>query len=1533
MARIGLVTIVLIGLALVPFTAEAAQPSFYLATDRIFSSSEDAVVRVEGRELSEISLRVYRVSNPLAFFSSQDDPYQVKAKGTRVAGVRQLTGMFLAGVRRDVAETLKSKIAHKALPEKLRQDVKKLLQVREFSGTVESRGYLNDYQLVREFKTKLRAVERGWSYHLVKLPIFDKGVYLIEGVVGGEAGYCVAMVSDLAVVSRHAADRAVFFVTDRASGQPQLARLNFFRKGMGAFRITTDANGVANLTERRWLDGRSWILAEGPSGVSLHDVTYYPSSSFGVHSTKCYIYTERPLYKPGQKVLYKAVLREFAAGYKLASLKGGETPVEILAPSGKTMGRSQAKAGAWGTVSGEWDIPQGAEPGTWKLVLLHDGRKYEAPFKIEHYVKPPFEVTVTTDKTQVSFGEKVKGKISARYFFGEAVRDANVRYFVYRTTRVRSGHVGIPFGWYLQDNEYRNSREEMVYEGKGQTDRNGVCPFEFDSNTKNLKGEAYRYRIEARISDRSRRLVRGSTSFDVVQGQFWLKLDLSKEYFTPGEKATMSVAAYGYDGKVVNPDYHARVIYYRWNTAYMSRPAEKVVRFKKTFELPEEPSFSYTFTQPGHYQIEITAKDSAGNTITTHQFVWVAGNANKFIVQETGLRVVADKKIYNLGDTAEFLLLSPVPGMRVLYTIEGDTILESGVLRVDGNSLVKKQRISERMMPNAWLVLHCIFNDRIYTARQQLIVPPKEKFLTIALEGLKDKYQPGERVSGTIRVKDHAGRGVRSVLSLGVVDRAIFSLQPKLVADIERFFYHPHRNNVIGASSFQTRFYGYAEEDKLHLAHYLKNDLGLADMTKGAGRRTFDETRRANFRDVAFWNAEIRTERDGVGRFSFVLPDNITQWTMDLVAVDGGDRVGSSRQHFISRKEFFIRPVVPQYLFERDTVVLAATVHNLYATAKEGTVTLKVKNGILEDVPSRRVRVPAKGESLVVWKVRVPQAGELETEFSLTGPEADSEVHALTVQTFARSQFKHASGPLGGANKTVRERFELPTGTRMSDVVATVRVSPSLINLVEDSLKYLVKYPYGCVEQTLSRFIPNLLVMKMQGAMPFKDQYLKSIMPELTTAGIDRLRTMQNQDGSWGWFAGDKADILMTAYAVYSLSQARDLGYSTAVDNALSRGAYFLDRYLRENQPDPTVRALALFALRQYSPRNNEYTTMIAMAFAETQFTNRLAMALLANAVIGTRLEYRAAGIVEQQLQSRQTTQGEVGRQMYSDDRPRSAHWRDDTNLVDAFLLRALAKIKQKQDLCKKLVNGLLDRRQESGWRSTMDTAFILSSFVEYTRAWQTRAPAVRASVRVNGRNLQLTPSGLGGEITLPAGILRAGSNTFEIAGHEDLYYSAGIRYQARQERFEPQGNALGVSRSWYALEKGRDGRYTVGGELKGALPKGKLVLVKLTVRSERNLDYVMLEDPLPAGCEFIAENDPDFVRGIKLNQWLSHQVLSDKVVFFNRYLQAPGMTVWYLVRPYLDGRYNVLPPAVGSMYYPDFQATGASSVVRIEKP
>jgi len=1544
-ARTAVLVVLFLVLAGAP--ARAAQPSFYLSTDRIFSSRDDVVLRVEGDKLRRLSVRVYRIEEPLAFFTRQENPYQVRGDGERAPEARQLAGLFLSGVRKDVVEGLKQKASYTNLPSGMREGIKDFLRAAPGSSGPEKGGYLSRYPLLRELRIDIPEQKQDWTYHLVRLPIFDKGVYLIEGMKDKEAGYTVAIVSDLALVSRHAADTAVYFAGNRLRGKGEGAKLTLFKppEAIGGavlpnrerLALTANAEGFARHGNRAWLDGRVYAYAEGESGVCLHDATFYPSSSFGVSSIKAYIYTERPLYMPGQTVYFRAVLRAYEAGYRLAALaRGSAVPIEFYSPSGKLISKTEARAGEFAALSGEWAIPEGAEPGIWRLVVVHDGKRYEAPFKVEQYVKPPFEVTVTTDKGTYSQGEEVRGKIAARYFFGDAVRGADVQYIVYRAERVQSWDAGVPFGWYLQDNEHRNVREERVFEGRGETDGDGAFAFTFNANEKTLRSDGYSYRVEARITDRSRRMVRGAGSFSLVQGRFWLRLEAAKEYFVPGEKAGFSVSAHGYDGGAPSVDYTARVTYFRWNAVSTSEPAEKVVRFEKRFSLPKESKFECTFDDAGHYQIEITAQDSAGNAVTTGQSVWVAGNANTFVVQEGGLRVVADKKLYAQGETAELLTISPVPGVQLLYTIEGDTILESGVLSLEGNSLLRKQRVTERMTPNSWFVLHAIYNDRVYTARHQIIAPPKEKFLNLSVSGLKERYKPGERVSGTVRVTDHAGRGARASLSLAAVDQAIFALQPRMVIDIERFFYHAHRNTVIGASSFYTRFYGYAEEDKLALARHLRQDSGLADLSKGA-HQNFNDSARGNFRDLAHWSAEIATDAGGNGNFAFTLPDNITGWDLDLVAADAIDRVGSARSSFISRKDLFIRSVTPTVLYERDEVVVSATAHNLLGTKAEAEAHLRIQNGELLTKAEQKVTIPAQGESLLFWRVRAAKVGNAELEFSLRGAENDTEIQTIEVKPFARRQAQNHAGPLAGKDTPITREFALPDDVWFDDGAAaakgtrgglTVRVSPSLVGLVENSLRYLVDYPYGCVEQTLSRFIPNLLVQRLLDEYPFRDPYLREALPEMAAIGLDRLRAMQNQDGSWGWFGGDEPDIFMTAYAVYGLSLAAKNGYWSETEAMLESGAACLREGLRtQDKLDPVVRAFALFALAQ---QDSEMASMIDAALQATPREERLARVLLANAAFDARLQDLAFRVIEEQIRERAKAAEEAakrGNNRYANT------WREDDNFIDALILRVVARhdTERAKTAGQQMINELLARRQGDAWRSTFDTAFIVSAFLDYARTWQSDpAGADVPLIRINGVALALSREGLGFEAHAGKGELRAGKNVLEVRGGEEQYYNAVIHYVARQESFQARPSpAAVITRSYHLVETGSGGRARIVRELKGALPHGKLVLVRLQVRASRALDYAMIEDPIVAGCEYVREGDNEFVQGVTLNNWLSHQQEADRVAFFQRVVGVGESEICYLIRPFLEGASHVLPASVGSMYYPDTAATSASDRIQ----
>jgi len=110
------------------------------------------------------------------------------------------------------------------------------------------------------------------------------------------------------------------------------------------------------------------------------------------------------------------------------------------------------------------------------------------------------------------------------------------------------------------------------------------------------------------------------------------------------------------------------------------------------------------------------------------------------------------------------------------------------------------------------------WNNRVYRAKKQLFIPPVKSFIRLKAEGLKKRYEPGSEVSFRVRATDASGRGIATELSRAVTDAAIFSIQPQLVLDIEKYFYHAYRKNVVTASSFFTRFYGYSDKDRLAMS-------------------------------------------------------------------------------------------------------------------------------------------------------------------------------------------------------------------------------------------------------------------------------------------------------------------------------------------------------------------------------------------------------------------------------------------------------------------------------------------------------------------------------------------------------------------------------------------------------------------------------------------------------------------------------------------------------------------------------------------
>ena len=160
-------------------------------------------------------------------------------------------------------------------------------------------------------------------------------------------------------------------------------------------------------------------------------------------------------------------------------------------------------------------------------------------------------------------------------------------------------------------------------------------------------------------------------------------------------------------------------------------------------------------------------------------------------------------------------------------------------------------------------------------------------------------------------------------------------------------------------------------------------------------------------------------------------------------------------------------------------------------------------------------------------------------------------------------------------NATKSMTFDIPNGVDMNSVYLELSTAPSVTSALLSSMDDLIGYPYGCVEQTMSRFLPNVIVA--QTINDLGNDYVSSIdggeLTKMVAKGVERLGQLQHTDGGWGWWENDNTNAFMTAYVVNGLYMADKAGYDIP-GPMLDKGKNALANILRNKSYDtPTTYA------------------------------------------------------------------------------------------------------------------------------------------------------------------------------------------------------------------------------------------------------------------------------------------------------------------------------------------------------------------------
>ncbi len=759
-------------------------------------------------------------------------------------------------------------------------------------------------------------------------------------------------------------------------------------------------------------------------------------------------------------------------------------------------------------------------------MLRYGGEAFSTEFGVDAYRKPPFLVRVALSEAQYLKGQKARVNVNARYYYGTPLAGRTVRCQVIRRARYDYSPVGmLPF--FVDARAYlgrdgSNVRRETVMEKNGKLDDDGN--FSFDIPLGDDIEDDYTYSVIALVADREAGLS-GSAAFQVARSRFYLRSQAARSVFEPGARAEFEVQLVPYISSAA-ADIAGREV----KATLYSRNFVFIAHEGQAQPLKTEPvrtdahgraKVSFAPADSGHYSVLFEAVDSAGQKTSLATAFWMAGRSDNIALPFKNINLVTDRDIYSVGDTAAVMLACPVPGRPVLVTVEGEKLYRHELLRPQGNTLVYSIKITPELSPNFTVAAIQFADGNIYRNEIKVVAPPHEKFIGVQLTPAKKEYRPGETAEIAVETRATGNKPVQAEVSLAVVDEAIYQIREDANPQIATFFYHPRRNNISTAFSAAYRFFGYAEERRLQLALERGVNPALAAIKE-------DDTRsRERFKDTTAWVAKVMTDANGRAVVRVPLEDNITTWRVTAVAVTPDTRVGQGRTEFVARKPLLLRAGLPQYMLGGEKQTIALTAQNLTAAHIEAKLEVSAEGVEVVDGAARML-VLAPGESVQVYSTLQagPKAAQAVVRATLkAGDLADSESRTLPVRAPGIAGTSVSALTLRG-NSTGALTFELPA--RFEKPQLNLRVSPGYASAVRQSLDYLVGYPWGCIEQTMSRFMPVLAAAKA-GLVP---EELKRELPAMVDRGLAHIRQNQRGDGGFGWFGEHVSDPMMTAWVL-----------------------------------------------------------------------------------------------------------------------------------------------------------------------------------------------------------------------------------------------------------------------------------------------------------------------------------------------------------------------------------------------------------------
>ncbi len=1177
-----------------------------------------------------------------------------------------------------------------------------------------------------------------------------------------------------------------------------------------------------------------------------------------VGESKSYVFTERGIYRPAENIFYKGTVREYRDGDVLPPSQGSAV-FTIINPKEEEVYRSELPLSEFGTANGVFETKSYFPLGTYKINMLFGGKTTSNTFEVQefrpprHFVEVLFKRESKIDETYVNLRKEIDlltCNISAKYYAGGPVKHGKVRWKVYyaSTDFKQKPYPDYFFGNALDRSEDLIESGESILDEKGQLAVSfpvrkevvsGACGVEVVATVLDFDGRAS---TETGLYEEKPDYLVGISSHDVNvrAGDYQaLKIIVIDKEGMQIDGGTVNVEVMQNDWIYVRKRNETGRVYWEGKQVYR-RQLSTILSLEKTGTV-----FDFDFVRGGRYIIKATYKTAEGREYSSSTLYEVEGyfygydgadRERKF----ERLSVSSDKKEYSPGETMRIFFNPQKKPSSLLVTVERQGILEYRTVEPEPGKKFIDLPVDKAFEPNVYVSLLGTlsrgdfplhggqFDDTapgfLFGVVNVEIKRETEKIkVTINEKEPQMKAAPGARFTLQLSAKDESGKGMETEMAVCVVDESILALTG---------FRTPALDTLLKFMLPLSVFTGDLRSELLRQTpfKYIRNE----PLTGGGGQeggKDFATTKlRKDFRPVAYCNMAVRTDKEGRAEVSFTLPDSMTTYRAYAVVCDRGSRFASYQRPLLVVKDFYIEPGLPAFLTRGDRFKFYVSAFN--KTDQSGSVRLSVGADNLVDLSAGGTfPLPGFDRALLPVEGKALRAGI--SDFVFSGRFGSKE-DAVEMKTPIGSGLLLWNDVVyGTVRRSAKIEYAFPEGTSQikweeinpADVKAVLAVSSSPFMRLSKALRYLLQYPYGCVEQTSSGVLPlsALRGLIREGlildiSLAETDKFLKP--------GIERLLSMQTDTGGFAYWPGEiHPNPWGTIYAASALTHAKLAGLEIPVERINKLMEYLKEAVTKEEKNDSTFKGYAsyILALNDSLPE-----PLFREVYRDLRSMTREGGLLLLLAGKRARLLAESDLVAQTKALLERSWESKRAYSFF-------AHYRE-----PAIALLA-ASIVVKDDLVSgRLAKELLGGVNKQGiWTSTSDTGWALVALGEYFGGKSFSREPIRITVRQEGgvetRGV-VEPNGSFTQLLEPEAFLKGPQVTIESDVDTDLLYMLSLTFP--RVDYAVKGHLRGFR--VHKVIENTDGSKEI--------KVGDIVKVKIDIDTDRDSSYVVLDDPLPAG-------------------------------------------------------------------------------------